>query len=243
MTAISPRTPTCAIVSSRRLRDTAVTPSERSIENATTRRVRRIAADQRDVGAVQRRHRLRRAPGRRVEHEAREIRGRRVRHGVVGVDDVEALAVGHLRDGVGQREQVLRLAKERVRRDLDLVEEQPRHSLPHPERRLAADDVNAMAANRECVSQLGRDYAAAADRGVAHHADVHVACFSSPGRWIGSRTTIPSAKAAPASAPNCASRLSINWRKVGALSRVPTAPCPDGVNWLRWQSRAARLRS
>ena len=34
----------------------------------------------------------------------------------------------------------------------------------------------------ERVRQLGRDHAAAADRGVAHHPDLHGACFSSPGR-------------------------------------------------------------
>ena len=36
----------------------------------------------------------------------------------------------------------------------------------------------------------------------------------------GSRTTMPSAKATPASAPNCASRLSMSCRNVGAVSRV-----------------------
>ena len=62
---------------------------------------------------------------------------------------------------------------------------------------------------RERVRQLGRDHAAAADRRVADHADIHGACFSRSGRWTGSRTTMPSANATPASAPNCASRLSI----------------------------------
>ena len=60
MTLMSRRTPSAAMVSAFRLSDTAVTPCDRSIENATTPRVRRIAADQRDVGAVQRRHRARR---------------------------------------------------------------------------------------------------------------------------------------------------------------------------------------
>ena len=73
-------------------RDTAVTPCDCSIENATDARVRRIAADQRDVGAVQRRDRARRgAPGADAEHLIGEIRGGRVRHGVVRVDDVEPL--------------------------------------------------------------------------------------------------------------------------------------------------------
>ena len=44
-----------------RLSDTAVTPSDCSIENATVSEYERIAADQRDVGAVQRRDHLRHA--------------------------------------------------------------------------------------------------------------------------------------------------------------------------------------
>ena len=46
-------------VSALRLCETAVTPCDCSIENATALRVRRVAADERDIRAVQRRHRPR----------------------------------------------------------------------------------------------------------------------------------------------------------------------------------------
>ena len=47
---------------------------------------------------------------------------------------------------------------------------------------------------RQRVRQLGGHDAAAADRGVTHHADVHGRCFSSPDRTTGSRTTMPFGK-------------------------------------------------
>ena len=54
-------------------------------------RVRRVAPDERDVGPVQRRHHARDStvPG-RGQHLLRQERRRRVRNGVVRVDDVEA---------------------------------------------------------------------------------------------------------------------------------------------------------
>ena len=78
-----------------------------------------------------------------------------------------------------------------------------------PDRRIAAENVHAMAARGERLPQLGGDDPAAADRGIAHDADVHER-FIRLARTTGSRTTIPSAQRTPASAPNCASRLSIS---------------------------------
>ena len=76
-------------------------------------RIRAVGAEQRDVRAVQRGDDLR-APTRRssrCQNLAGQIRRRRVRHGVVRVDDVEPLVARHLDDLVRQRQQVLRLAE------------------------------------------------------------------------------------------------------------------------------------
>ena len=62
----------------------------------------------------------------RRENLSREIRGGRVRNRVVRVDDVEPLASSDLDDLVRERQDVLRLAKERIVRRLDAVERQAR---------------------------------------------------------------------------------------------------------------------
>ena len=61
------------------------------------------------------------------------------------------------------------------------------------------------------------------------------------GRSSGSLTTKPSANATPASAPNCASRLSISCAKRGDVSRVATEVDAAGANCVAWHARAARL--
>ena len=76
----------------RRLSDTAVTSIGLVDAERDGLGVRRVAADQRDIRAVQRRHDLRHAIGRVRRHDlAREIGGRGVRHGVMRVDDVEMM--------------------------------------------------------------------------------------------------------------------------------------------------------
>src|SRR5439155_26562271 len=109
-------------------------------------------------------------------------------------------------DLVRHREHVLRLVEQRVARRVDLVKGEAGMELAEPERNIAADQVDLMPALGQLDRQLGRDDPAAADRRVADDADVHRSC----GRTTGSFTTNPSAKATPASAPNCASRLSIS---------------------------------
>ena len=90
-----------AIVSRLRLSDTAVTPCDASIENADHARVGRVAADERDVRAVQGRHRAWRAvAGVGAENLMRQIRRRRVRHGVVRVQQVEVMARATTRTSV-----------------------------------------------------------------------------------------------------------------------------------------------
>ena len=93
----------------RRLADTAVTPSDRSIENATVSQYRRIGTKERDVGSVQRCDDLRDArpaDGRRRQDLLGEIGGCRVRDGVVRVDDVERELARQLHNLVRQRQEV-----------------------------------------------------------------------------------------------------------------------------------------
>ena len=76
----------------------------------------------------------------------------------------------------------------------DAVKRQARLIVAEPDRRVAAEDVDAMAARGERLAELGRHDPAAADRGVADDADVHRAVFRRLSRTIGSRTTMPSAQ-------------------------------------------------
>ena len=186
--------------------------------------VRPIVAEQRDVGTVQGRNHTRHGfTAAAAEDLPREIRRRRVRDGVMRMDDVELLVPRHLHNLVRQRQEILRLAEQRVRRRLDTMKRQPRLVVTEAERRVAAQDMNVMAARRQRLPELGGDDAAPADRRVADDADVHGRPLRSPDRTTGSRTMTPSAHATPASAPNCASRLSMSCLNAGVFSRVGAA--------------------
>ena len=149
------------------------------------------------------------------------------------VHDVEPMVARQTDEGGSERKQVLRLAEQRIRRRLDPLEREAWNARPPSERLVAADQVDLVAAARERMGQFGGDDAAAAERGVADDPDVHGTCFKRVVRTSGSFTTTPSAKRTPASAPNCASRLSISKRNVGAVSRVCTAlSSSGGANWL-----------
>ena len=96
------------------------------MQNATVSRYERVRAQDGDIGAVQRRDRARhmfpaaaRAAG---ENLPRQIRGRGVRNRVMRVDDVELMRARHLHHAIGQRQQILRLAKQRIAGRLDAVE-------------------------------------------------------------------------------------------------------------------------
>ena len=213
-------------------------------------RKRWIAPDQRDVGAVQRRHDPRDGVTAGLQHLSRQQRRRGVRDRVVRVDDLQRELARHLHDLVGERQDVLRFAKERIARRVDLVEHQPGLIVAEPERRIGADEVHLVAAVRERLGQLGRDDPASADRRVADDADIHGSGFrvqgsgfkvqvqrrygflKRSGRTIRSFTTTPSANATPASAPNWASRLSTSCSKSGDVSRVSTPSLTGTLNWL-----------
>ena len=108
----------------------------------------------------------------RLEDLPCQERGRRVGDRVVRVDHVQLELARDLHEPVGERQQVLRLAKQRVARRGDLMERQARVKLTEPERRVSADEVNLVAAVRERFRQLGGNDAAAPDRGVAENPDV-----------------------------------------------------------------------
>jgi hypothetical protein len=173
--------------------------------------VGRVAADVGDIGAVQGGDH----PGWRrialgLQNLVREVRGRRMGHCVMRMNDIEAMIPGNADDRIAEGEQVLRLPEQRVRRDFDALEREPGNAIAPPERLVAADHVDLMAAIRERVRELGGHHPAAAERRVADDADLHRTCFRSVVRSNGSLTMTPSAKATPASAPNCASRLSMS---------------------------------
>ncbi len=70
-------------------------------------RVRPVAPEQRDIRAVERgddrRHVADRSVARRGENLSGEVGRGRVRHRIMGVDDVELFVPGHLHNLVGQR--------------------------------------------------------------------------------------------------------------------------------------------
>ena len=208
-------------------------------------RKRWVASDQGDVGAMQRRHDPWHRMTAGLQHLFRQQRRRGVRDSVVRVDDLQRELARHLHDLVGQRQDVLRFAKERIARRVDLVEDEPGLIVAEPERRIRADQVHLVAAIRERLGQLGRDDPASTDGCVADDADVHEVQGSGSGfrvrpygflkrsgRTIRSFTTTPSANATPASAPNWASRLSTSCSKSGDVSRVSTPLLTGTLNWL-----------
>ncbi len=134
-----------------------------------------------------------------------------MRNGIVGVHDVEAEVARDLDDLVGEREQILRLAEQRVRRRHDLVEREAVLVFTEPEGHLRADHVHLVTAAREDLAELRGDNAAPANRRVADDPDVHpVPPSSRCAATTRCRTTTPSACATPTCAPKWASRLSIS---------------------------------
>ena len=135
-------------------------------------RERRIAANERDVGPVQRRHDPRDELTARLEHLPRQDRRRRVRDRVVRVDDLELELARDLHDLVRERQHVLRLAKERIARRIDLVKHQAGLIVAEAEWRVGADEMHLVATGRQCLRELGGNDAAAADGGVADDSDI-----------------------------------------------------------------------
>ena len=171
---MSRSTSSARYVSALRLSDTAVTPSDWSIEKATVSEYDGIAADERDVGAVQRRHDARHRAARCGDDVPRQVGGGGVRDRVMRVDDVERLLARDLHDLV-RRARARTAARGTAGRPASRTrwKRRPRLIVAEAERRLAAQEVHAVTARGERLGELGRDDAAAADRRVADDADVH----------------------------------------------------------------------
>src|SRR6476469_6895021 len=106
------------------------------------------------------------------------------------------------------------------------MEREPGNIVAKADRSIRAQNVDAMSANGQLLSQLGGDDSTASDRGITDDPDVHGSRFIKLDRTIGSRTKKPSARVTPASAPNCASRLSMSCMKSGVFRRVAATPAP-----------------
>ena len=167
-----PVQPNAACVSARRYRDTAVSPSDFSIENlvmawndgSCPTMVMSVPCS---VVSTLMSGRVRR------EHLARDPRARGVRDGVVHVQQVELVRQHHLVHPHGEREVVRRILEQRIAADVHLVEVDPRQERREPERLLVRDEVDLVAALRERDPQLGRDGARAAIGRVAGDPDLH----------------------------------------------------------------------
>src|SRR5687767_13735178 len=94
-------------------------------------------------------------------------------NGVMRMDDVEPELARDLDDSIREREQVLRLAKERIGRRQHLMEGESRLELTEAERCFRADEMDLVATAGERLAKLGRNDAAAPDRGIADDADIH----------------------------------------------------------------------
>ena len=142
--------------------------------------VRRVAADQRHVRAVQRGDDAGHlAAARRGQDLPREIAGGGVRYRVVGVDDVEVERARHVDQLVRERQQVLRVPKQRVAGRLHLVKREAGLELAEADRPLCADQADLVSAGGKRLGQLRGYDAATADRRVADDADVHGEVMSS----------------------------------------------------------------
>ena len=80
-----------------------VMPSDFSMENLVMRKVGGVDADQRDVGAVQRGDEGQAARGR--QHLLRQHGGDGVRNGVVDVQHIQVVALGHFRHAAASARQ------------------------------------------------------------------------------------------------------------------------------------------
>ena len=219
-------------MSARRLSDTAVTPSDCSIENATVSEYEgSLPTSVMSVPCSVVTTCGARAPSRSTRGSARPgtRRSRAARRSARGRCRGRTRA-RPARCLFASDEQVLRLAEQRIGRRVDPLKRQARLVLASRNGGSVLIRCTSWPRAASALRQLGGDDAAAADRGVTDDADVHGRALAAGAltsrkmrsRSTGSRTTMPSANATPASAPNCASRLSISCWKRGAVSRVAT---------------------
>ena len=128
-----------------------------------------IAAQQHHIGAMERDHDPRALAGRQHGHCEHGRGG--VGHGVVHVQNVEALRRGDLGHLHRQRQRVVRVFEQIIVVDLHGMKMNARLVARHAERRRVADEMHVVAPLGELRAELGREDAAAADGRVAGDAD------------------------------------------------------------------------
>ena len=114
------------------------------------------------------------------QHLARQQRRDRMRDGVVDVQQVQVVALGHFGHARGQRQRVGRVLEQRVGRDLDLVVVDARSARVEPDGVGVGDEVDLVAAVGQFQAQFGGDDAAAAVGGITGDSDLHLARLTSP---------------------------------------------------------------
>ena len=156
-----PAQPNADSVSSRRNSDTAVRPIGLLDGELRDRVERRLLPDDRDVGAMQRRHDAHVGRVVRAASRARSTRSSRAEWRSA-VQQVEAVLAHHFVHAHGEREVVRRILEERIAADVDLVEVDARQEVRQPEWLLVGDEMDLVPALRERDAELGRDGAGAA---------------------------------------------------------------------------------
>src|SRR5205823_353770 len=89
-----------------------------------------------------------------------------------------------------ERERIGAVIEERIIANLDRVKEHVLHEPIETRRNIRADEVHAMAALGERQPDLGRDDAAAAERGIARDSDAQLTAHSSMSRTCASKGPI-----------------------------------------------------
>ena len=141
------------------------------------RKVGGVGAHQRDIRPVQRGDEGQAAL--RGQHLLRQQRGDGMGDGVVDVQQVEPVGLGHVGHARRQRQAVRRILEERVGGDLHFVVMNARNTGVEANRVGVADEVDFVAAAGEFHPQFRRDDAAAAVGGITGDADVHWASWKS----------------------------------------------------------------
>ena len=134
-----------------------------------------IAADESDVGAVERSDERQTAGS---GHGTGEKRADGVGNSVVDVKEVERFGFEDFDHFGGESQRIGRVVEKRVAGDFDFVEVDAGVVEIHADGRGVADEVDVVAARGELLAELGGDDAGAAVGGIAGDADFHLAALN-----------------------------------------------------------------
>ena len=118
------------------------------------------------------------------QHLLRQHRGDGVRNGVVHVQQIELVTLGHFRHARRQRQAVGRILEQRIVGDFHLVIVNARHIRVEPNGVGVGDEVDFVAARGQFQAQLRGDDAAAAVGGITGDADFHFCSVALTGRSV-----------------------------------------------------------